>query len=90
MGEPNIDKASTSFVERQNLNHGMNNKRFTRLTNNKLKNLQSAVALHFFYYNFMRFHQTQQVTPCIEAGIQKSIWRWQQFLGIEKQNREVA
>jgi len=50
-------------------------RRFTRLTNafsKKLENLQAAVALHFYHYNFMRIHSTLRVTPAMEAGDYKN------------------
>jgi IS1 family transposase len=52
---------STSYVERQNLNMRMRMRRLTRLTNafsKKLENLEHAVALHFFAYNFITRHGT--------------------------------
>ena len=58
-GEPDPQHVSTSYVERQNLSLRMGSRRFTRKTNafsKKIKNLQSAVALHFMYYNFIRIH----------------------------------
>jgi len=93
IGEPKTEHISTSFIERQNLTMRMQMRRFTRLTNafsKKLENLQHAVSLHFFYYNFMRIHKTLRVTPCMQAGITKTIWDWERFLGIEKQERKIA
>jgi IS1 family transposase len=82
-GNPNPDTISTSYVERQNLTMRMQMRRFTRLTNGyskKLANLQAAVHLHFFYYNFMRLHKTIKVTPAMEAGISNRIWCWNDLL----------
>jgi IS1 family transposase len=92
LGNPNPEKISTSYVERQNLTMRMQMRRLTRLTNafsKKLYNLQCAVALHFYYYNFMRVHQSLRVTPAMEAGIAKSIHTWYDFLGIS-QLKKVA
>ncbi len=61
-GKPDINRASTSFVERQNLTMRMSMRRFTRLTNafsKKIENLVHAVSLHFMYYNFVR------IPPCV-------------------------
>ena len=58
-------------------------RRFTRLTNafsKKLENLKSAVALHFFHYNFIRIHKTLQCTPAMEAKITNTIWSWDDLL----------
>jgi hypothetical protein len=82
-GNPKPEKVSTSFVERQNLTMRMQMRRFTRLTNGfskKLKNLKCALALHFFYYNFMRIHQTLRITPAMESGITDHIWNWEKLV----------
>lgn len=50
----------------------MHVRRFTRLTNafsKKVENLAHAVTLHFMHYNFVRIHQTLQVTPAMAAGV---------------------
>lgn len=55
----------------------MQMRRFTRLTNafsKKWEYLDAAISLHFFYYNFIRIHQTLRVTPAMEAGISKHLW----------------
>ena len=73
-GKPDKDLISTSYVERQNLTMRMQMRRFTRLTNGfskKIENHYYAIALHFFYYNFVRVHQTLRVTPAMEAGLAK-------------------
>ena len=60
-GNPDLLKASTSYVERQNLSMRMGMRRFTRLTNafsKKVENLTHAVSLHYMHYNFARPHQT--------------------------------
>lgn len=85
IGEPKRKHISTSYVERQNLTMRMQMRRFTRLTNafsKKLENLNAAVALHFYHYNFMRIHQSLRVTPAMEAGITRHVWTWNDLLGI--------
>ena len=85
LGNPEPSKISTSYVERQNLTMRMNIRRLTRLTNafsKKLYNLQCAISLHFFYYNFMRIHQTLRVTPAMEAGVTNHLWNWEDFFKI--------
>src|SRR5437764_303201 len=60
-GEPNLDKACTSHIERQNLTIRMQNRRMTRLTNafsKKWANHQASLALHFATYNFITPHGT--------------------------------
>ncbi len=93
LGDPNLHRVSTSYVERQNLTMRMQMRRLTRLTNafsKKLYNLQCAVSLHFFHYNFMRIHQTLRVTPAMESGITNHLWNWYDFLGISNINTKAA
>ncbi|MFC1533579.1 IS1 family transposase [Thermodesulfobacteriota bacterium] len=82
-GIPDRDKASTSFIERQNLTLRMQMRRFTRLTNafsKKLENLKAAISLHFAHYNFMRIHKTLRVTPAMEAKITDHVWGWKELI----------
>jgi len=77
VGNPDADRISTSFVERQNLTMRMRMRRFTRLTNafsKKLANLEAAVALHYMHYNFVRRHQTLRVTPAMAAKVTNKLW----------------
>lgn len=72
LGNPDLERASTSYVERQNLSLRMGSRRFTRLTNGfskKIENHAHAVALHYFHYNFVRKHATLKTTPAVAAGI---------------------
>lgn len=83
-GTPDMSRASTSFVERQNLTMRMGMRRFTRLTNGfskKLRNHRAAVALHFVHYNFVRRHQSLRITPAMAAGITKEMWSMDTLLG---------
>lgn len=76
-GEPDMAHVSTSYVERQNLNIRMQNRRYTRLTNafsKKADMLAYSVAITFMYHNFVRVHQTLKTTPAIAAGIAKVKW----------------
>jgi len=76
-GNPEWDKISTSYIERQNLNTRMAVRRFTRLTNGfskKLENHKAAVALYVAHYNFCHVHETIRVTPAIELGVTDHVW----------------
>lgn len=60
IGNPKIEKISTSHIERANLTVRMHLRRFTRLTNGfskKLENLKAAVAVFVTWYYFCRVHQ---------------------------------
>ncbi|HUZ20126.1 MAG TPA: DDE-type integrase/transposase/recombinase [Acidimicrobiales bacterium] len=86
-GNPDPDRISTSYVERQNLSMRMGMRRFTRLTNafsKKVENLAHAVSLNFMYYNFCRVHSSLTMinadgtrtkrTPAMAAGIATYPW----------------
>jgi IS1 family transposase len=83
-GNPDLAKASTSYVERQNLTMRMGMRRFTRLTNGfskKVENLAHAVSLHYMHYNFARPHKTltkarngYPTTPAMAAGVADHVW----------------
>jgi len=84
-GNPDPDEISTSYVERQNLSMRMGMRRFTRLTNafsKKLANLEHAVALYFFHYNFIRVHQTLRKTPAMAAGIADHRWTMEDLVAM--------
>jgi IS1 family transposase len=86
-GDPDPDRISTSYVERQNLSMRMGMRRFTRLTNGfskKVENLAHAVSLHYMHYNFARVHQSLTIqdesgknikrTPAMAAGVADHVW----------------
>lgn len=82
-GNPDLQIASTSFIERSNLTVRMMLRRFTRLTNahsKSWKHHQAALALLFAYSNFCRPHMTltekmeYRCTPAMQAGIADHPW----------------
>ena len=82
-GRPDMDRVSTSIVERHNLSVRMENRRFTRLTNAFSKlwaNHHAALALYFAYYNFCRMHKSLRCTPAMAADIAKSVWTLKDLL----------
>jgi hypothetical protein len=86
-GNPNLSRASTSHIERQNLTVRMSMRRMTRLTNafsKKWVNLKWSYALQFAYYNFCRIHQTLKVTPAMEAGIADHVWSLSEVIELAK------
>jgi hypothetical protein len=71
-GNPDPAHISTSFAERQNLTMRMAMRRFTRLTNafsKKFENHCHALALYFFWYNWVRQHKSLRVSPAMAAGL---------------------
>lgn len=88
-GEPDPDRISTSYVERQNLSMRMGMRRFTRLTNGfskKVENLAHAVSLHFLHYNFARPHKTLSTdgptTPAMAAGVADHRWSLEEIAAL--------
>jgi IS1 family transposase len=76
-GNPEIKLVSTSHVERLNATTRLHVKRLSRLTlafSKKFENFQSAVALHFAYYNFVLRHSSLRCTPAMAAGIERGFW----------------
>jgi IS1 family transposase len=98
-GDPDPDRISTSYVERQNLTMRMGMRRFTRLTNafsKKVENLAHAVSLHYMHYNFARVHQSLTVTdergttvkrtPAMAAGVTDHVWTLREIAGLLDSN----
>lgn len=73
-GKPDMDKAGTSYVERQNLTVRMSIRRFTRKTNAYSKRVErhlDMLSLFFLYYNFCRVHHSLGTTPAVAMGLAK-------------------
>ena len=95
-----MDKASTSYVERQNLNMRMSMRRFTRLTNGfskKAENHAHAVSLHFMFYNYCRPHMTLtkvakgiKTTPAMAAGLTNRVWTVEHILDLMDPTRLIG
>lgn len=83
LGSPDMEKVSTSHIERQNLTVRMSMRRMTRLTNafsKKWLNLKYAYGLQFAFYNFCRIHSSLRVTPAMQAGITDHVWDLRELL----------
>jgi hypothetical protein len=70
-GNPDADKISTSYVERQKINAFSKN----------VESHAHAISLRFMHYNFCRPHQTltkkargKKTTPAMAARITKYPW----------------
>jgi IS1 family transposase len=88
-GDPDPERISTSYVERQNLTMRMGMRRFTRLTNGfskKVENLAHAVSLHFLHYNFARPHASLKDpyprTPAMAAGVADHVWTLEEIAAL--------
>lgn len=100
MGDPDMTKVSTSYVERSNLSIRMGTRRFTRLTNafsKKAENHAHAVSLYFMHYNFCRAHQTLtkaangiKTTPAMAAGLTDRVWTVKDILDRMSSERRIG
>ena len=82
-GHPNPDLISTSFIERQNLNVRLFNRRFTRLTlgfSKKFEYLCHSINTMIFYQNYIRIHKTHGQTPAMAAGLTSEPWTFERLL----------
>ncbi len=82
-GEPDLERISTSHIERANLSFRTQLRRFTRLAlgfSKSLDNLKAAVTLYVAYYNLCRVHRTLRVTPAMEAALTDHVWSIQDLL----------
>ena len=75
--EAHPEHISTSYVERENLNIRMFNRRMTRLTNafsKKVENHVHQLAINFAHHNFCRIPRTTRATPAMLSDIVSSPW----------------
>jgi len=83
-GDPDLDRAGTSHVERKNGTLRQWCKRLTRLTyafSKSWRNLRAALALHFAYYNRCRIHGSLRITPGMAAGVSDHVWTLVELIG---------
>ncbi|HTS06615.1 MAG TPA: IS1 family transposase [Candidatus Eisenbacteria bacterium] len=89
-GNPEMERISTSHIERANLSVRTHLRRFTRLSlgfSKKLANLRATVALWVCWYNFCRVHLTLRVTPAMEAGLTDHVWTVAEMLNVNAVKR---
>jgi hypothetical protein len=77
VGAPDMNRVSTSYVERHNSTIRDGLKRFARRTrchSKKLGNHEAAISLFVAFYNFVRLHETLKTTPAVAAQIVERPW----------------
>ena len=82
-GTPDLDRASTAYVERNNGTMRHVNGRIRRLCyafSKKLENHKAAVALAYVHYNFCHVVKTLRVTPAMAAGVTDHVWGLEEFM----------
>lgn len=84
LGNPDLSKISTCYVERKNGTLRQWLKRLARGTyafSRKWENLRAALALHFAHYDFCRIHGSLRVTPAMESGLTSHVWGLEELVG---------
>lgn len=82
-GAPDLDKASTSYIERQNGTMRSKIGRMRRLVyafSKRLPNHRAAVALNYVSYNMTHVVRTLRVTPAMAVGVAKGPWSLDELL----------
>ena len=82
-GNPDLEKANTSLVERCHLTTRMQARRHARRTNahsKTLENHRAATALHFAFYHWCRRHETLGSTPAMELGLTNHVWSVEELI----------
>ena len=77
IGSPDLQRLTTSHIERAFLTVRQELKRFQRKGLGYSKDLAThklAVALHFGVYNCVRKHTTLGTTPAVAAGVELERW----------------
>lgn len=82
-GAPNLESASTAYVERNNgtMRHHIGRMRRLCLAfSKKIENHRAAVALNYTWYNLGTVVKTLRVTPAMQLGITDHVWTIEEFL----------
>lgn len=82
-GAPDLDKASTAHIERNNgtMRHHIGRmRRLCYAFSKKMPNHCAAVALNYAWYNFGTVVKTLRVTPAMQLGITDHVWTIEEFL----------
>ena len=92
-GEPDIDEAGTSFVERFNLTLRQWNARYHRKTLAHSKALEqhvNSLSLSMLHYNWVARHSSLKTTPAVAAGLAKHPWPIHWIAGLAELYHESA
>ncbi len=82
-GSPDLDRASTAYVERNNgtmRQHIGRTRRLCYAFSKKIENHRAAVALNYAWYNLGHVVKTLRVTPAMAAGVTDHVWGLEEFM----------
>ena len=83
LGQPNLSRTETTYIERLNVTLRVWCRRYVRKTpalSKKSEMLQAALALAFAHSNFCRIHRQLRVTPAMAAGPALTSWTTEDLL----------
>lgn len=92
-GTPDMEAATTSYVERNNgtMRHKIGRmRRLTYAFSKRRDNLACSVALNYAHYNFCTIVKTLRVTPAMQLGITDHVWGLDEFMGALLDETPVA
>ena len=92
-GAPDLRRASTAHMERNNATMRHVNGRIRRLCyafSKKMENHKAAVALAYVHYNFCHVVKTLRVTPAMAAGVTDHVWGLEEFMAALLDGAPVA
>lgn len=84
-GVPNMEDATTSYVERNNgtMRHKIGRmRRLTYAFSKRRPNLECSVALNYAHYNFCWIVKTLRVTPAMALGVTDHVWDLEEFMTV--------
>jgi IS1 family transposase len=82
-GAPNLERASTAYIERNNgtMRHHIGRmRRLCYAFSKKLDNHCAAVSLNYAWYNLGTVVKTLRVTPAMQLGLTDHVWTIEEFL----------
>jgi hypothetical protein len=82
-GAPDLDRATTAHIERQNgtMRHFIGRmRRLVYAFSKKLENHRAAISLCYAYYNYCWVVKTLRVTPAMALGVTDHIWELEEFM----------
>lgn len=81
-GAPDMDDASTAYVERQNgtMRHRIGRmRRLVYAFSKRVANHRGACAINYVWYNLGCIIRTLRVTPAMAAGVTQRVWTIEEF-----------
>ncbi len=81
-GAPDLDRASTAYIERQNgtMRHLIGRiRRLCLAFSKRVKNHRHSISLGYTHYNLCHVVSTLRVTPAMQVGVSDHVWDLKEF-----------